>query len=146
MSATSTSIDEILHRTIGCWNAGDLDGYLDLYDERVKLHGYSPEPLDKAGVVSRYRMVWKALAAQGTPNPKLDVKEVFSTGHRLVCRFVMSGIHQGSFLGFPATGRNYEQQGITIMHFEGDRVIERWSITDRLGVLSQIGAFTQPGA
>jgi hypothetical protein len=27
------------------WNAGDLDGYLSLYDEGIALHGYSPEPM-----------------------------------------------------------------------------------------------------
>ena len=27
------------------WNAGDLDGYLSLYDEGIRLHGYSPEPI-----------------------------------------------------------------------------------------------------
>ena len=25
------------------WNAADLDGYLELYDERTVLHGYAPE-------------------------------------------------------------------------------------------------------
>jgi hypothetical protein len=29
------------------WNAGDLDGYLSLYDEGIALHGYSPEPMNK---------------------------------------------------------------------------------------------------
>ena len=32
------------------WNAGDLDGYLSLYDEGIRLHGYSPEPMDKIQV------------------------------------------------------------------------------------------------
>ena len=32
------------------WNAGDLEGYLRLYDEEIRLHGYSPEPMSKAQV------------------------------------------------------------------------------------------------
>jgi hypothetical protein len=24
------------------WNAGDLEGYLELYDDAAELHGYSP--------------------------------------------------------------------------------------------------------
>jgi len=32
------------------WNAGDLPGYLSLYDEQIKLHGYTPEPMNKTAV------------------------------------------------------------------------------------------------
>jgi len=38
---------EALSAAFECWNAGDLDGYLSLYDEGIRLHGYSPEPMDK---------------------------------------------------------------------------------------------------
>ena len=31
------------------WNAGSLDRYLELYGDEIRLHGYSPEPMDKAG-------------------------------------------------------------------------------------------------
>lgn len=142
----ASAIEDALRKAIARWNAGDLDGYLELYDERVKLHGYSPAPLDKNGVVNRYKMVWQTMAALNRPNPTLEVQEVFSAGHRRVCRFLMSGLHQGSYLGFPATGRPYGLPGMTIMHFEGQQVVERWSLTDRLTVLSQIGAFApSPG-
>ena len=32
------------------WNAGDLPGYLSLYDDSIRLHGYAPEPFDKQAV------------------------------------------------------------------------------------------------
>ena len=37
------------------WNAGDLAGYLTLYDESIRLHGYSPEPMTKAAVAAFYQ-------------------------------------------------------------------------------------------
>jgi hypothetical protein len=37
------------------WNAGDLDGYLCLYDEGIALHGYSPEPMNKDQVRGFYQ-------------------------------------------------------------------------------------------
>jgi hypothetical protein len=40
---------DIFNNAIESWNAGHLDGYLSMYDESVALHGYSPEPLNKAG-------------------------------------------------------------------------------------------------
>ena len=51
------TMEDVLGRAISRWNAGDLDGYLDLYDDRIKLHGYSAEPMDKAAVVNHYRTV-----------------------------------------------------------------------------------------
>ena len=36
---------EALQRAVERWNAGDLDGYLRLYRDDIRLHGYSPEPL-----------------------------------------------------------------------------------------------------
>jgi hypothetical protein len=62
------------------WNAGDLDGYLELYDDAIRLHGYSAE----------------------------------------------------------ATIR------FTILHFDGDRTIERFSQADMLGLMVQMGAIPAP--
>jgi hypothetical protein len=41
------SIEDALAKAVNCWNAGDLDGYLELYDDRIRLHGYSAEPMNK---------------------------------------------------------------------------------------------------
>jgi hypothetical protein len=46
---------ELIEHAIECWNAGDLDGYLTLYDADIRLHGFSPEPMDKAAVTEFYR-------------------------------------------------------------------------------------------
>jgi hypothetical protein len=49
-----------LHRAIAGWNRGGLDEYLELYDNAVRLHGYSPEPMDKAAVLGFYFMIFGA--------------------------------------------------------------------------------------
>ncbi len=123
------------------WNAGDLDGYLTLYDDGIKLHGYAPAPLDKTAVTGFYRMIWAGFAAEGRANPDLVFHEVLEQGDLYCCRFTMSGVHQGEFMGVPATGRPYQLPGITIMRFGGDFVAERWSSADFLGLLMQLGAY-----
>lgn len=126
------------------WNAGDLPGYLSLYDESIKLHGYTPEPMNKAAVTGFYQMIWSTMAAGGKPNPSLDFHDVLTDGNQYCCRFTMSGVHTGMFLGVPATGKPYVLPGITIMHFRDGKVIERWSSADMLSVLVQIGAVPPP--
>lgn len=127
------------------WNAGDLDGYLTMYDETVQLHGYSPAPMDKATVTGFYQGIWAAFAAGGKPNPELEFHEVLEQGDLYCCRFTMSGIHQGEFLGVPATGRGYALAGMTILRFgPAGTLVERWSVADFLGLLMQLGAFPPP--
>ena len=52
---------EALSAALNRWNAGDLDGYLSWYDEGIRLHGYSPEPMTS----SRNRS-WKRLLASSS--------------------------------------------------------------------------------
>ncbi len=47
-------------------------------------------------------------------------------------------------MGVPATGAEIVLPGITILDFRGDRVIERFSEADMLGLLVQIGATPAP--
>ena len=121
------------------WNAGDLEGYLHLYDEEIRLHGYSPEPMGKAQVRGFYQGIFSAF---GTP--KLSFEEVLWNGDTCAIRFTMTGRHVQEFMGVPATGTAITLPGLTILHFQGDRVIERFSQADMLGLLVQLGAVPAP--
>ena len=44
----------------------------------------------------------------------------------------------------PATGREVEIAGITILAFRDGLVVERWASADMLGALVQIGAVPAP--
>jgi predicted ester cyclase len=134
-----------LNAAIAAWNAGDLDGYLDLYDAGIRLHGYSPEPMDKAAVAGFYRMIHDTLRVEGGQAPRVEIVDVVGDGDRVAFRFAQSGHHVGPFMGFAPTGRPYAIGGITIMRFAGGRVAERWSAVDMFGLLVQIGAVPPPG-
>jgi predicted ester cyclase len=55
-------------------------------------------------------------------------------------RFTLTGTHTGELLGVPASGEHIDAEGITILHFSGDRVVERWNRLDDVAFLTQIGA------
>jgi predicted ester cyclase len=130
---------QALSAALDSWNAGDLDGYLTLYDDRIRLHGYSPEPMDKVAVRAFYEDIFRAFA-----QPRLEFHEVHWDGDVCTIRFTMTGRHEGEFLGVPPTGTEIMLGGITILHFGGDAVIERFSQSDMLGLLIQIGAVPAP--
>ena len=123
-----------------CWNAGDLDGYLELYDDAIRLHLGSGDPLDKAGVRAFYEGIH---AAFGSP-PPLEFHEVLWAGETATIRFTMHGTHVGEFNGIPATGRTIALPGITTLRFEHRKVVERHSQADMLGLLVQLGAIPAP--
>jgi predicted ester cyclase len=140
-----SDISERVERARQCWNDGDLDGYLDLYDDRIQLHGYTPAPMGKPEVIGFYQAVCSALHEDDRPNPTLEFHEVMVDGDMYCCRFTMSGVHHGDFMGVPATGKPYALAGMTMMRFDGPRVVERWSSADFLGLLVQLGAIPAPG-
>ena len=92
------------------WNAGDLDGYLELYDDAIRLHGYSPEPMGKAEVRGFYEAIFAAF-----DSPQLDFHEVPWDRDACTIRFTMTGRHVGEFMGVPATDADIALPGITIL-------------------------------
>jgi predicted ester cyclase len=133
-----TGPQQALAAAVESWNAGDLDGYLELYHESIRLHGYSPEPMDKGEVRGFYEGIFGAFGS-----PKL-VHETLWDGETCAIRFTMTGRHVAEFMGVPATGSEIELPGITILHFRDDRVVERFSQADMLGLLVQVGAVPAP--
>jgi predicted ester cyclase len=119
-----------LHQAVDCWNAGDLDGYLALYDDRSLLHGYSPDPMDKPRVREFCLEIFAAF-----PGSQLTLDDEIVDGDRVAVRFTQRGSHVGEFMGIRPTGREVAMSGQTILHFRDGRVVECWSNSDMLGPL-----------
>lgn len=138
-TASEARNEAALAQAVDRWNAGDLDGYLEIYADDVRLHGFGPEPLDKEGGRAFYEDLVAAF-----PGSRLQLYDTFGTGDRLTARFTLTGRHDGTFMGIPATGERIALAGITILHFRDGACVERWSCSDVLGVLVQIGAVPAP--
>jgi len=121
------------------WNAGDLAGYLKLYRDGLRMYGVTPEPMGKIEAEAFYRSLFVAF-----DSPQLVFDQTLESGDSVTVRFTMTGTHVGAFMGVPPTGRKIVLRGITILRFEDDKVIERWSSADMLGLLIQLGAVPTP--
>lgn len=130
-----------LQSAIREWNAGNLSGYLTLYDPQVVVRGYAGVEPGLAGIRQYYESFWSAF-----PGSQLECQDVLASGEKVACRFVLRGQHLGAFHGVPASGREVALPGITILEFENGRCVQRWSYTDGVGLLQQIGALPTPGA
>ncbi len=89
--------------------------------------------MGKDEVVGFYRGIFAALSDL-TP----EIHEVVEDGNQLGCRFTMRGTQTGELAGIAPTGRRIAQPGFTILRFDGDRVVERYSVADFGGVVAQL--------
>jgi predicted ester cyclase len=129
-----------LHDAVEQWNAGNLEGYLALYDPEAVLHGYAGVGPGLSGIRSFYQAFWAAF-----PGSRLVLEDVFASGDKVACRLVLQGEHGGAFQGIAATNAQINVPGITILEFRQGRCIRRWSQMDTIGLLRQIGAFPSHG-
>lgn len=126
---------------IGLLNDGDVDGYITtLYDPAAVFHGFPPAfTPDRDGVAEFFR----ALHA-GAPDAVVTGQDMLVDGDRVAVRFTVTGTHTGDLFGAPPTGARIDADGITIVRFSGDRVVERWNRLDDVTFLTQIGAMPTP--
>jgi steroid delta-isomerase-like uncharacterized protein len=74
------------------------------------------------------------------PDMAHHIEEVFATDDRVAVRFVVHGIHTGSFFGIPASGKPVTIAANVLMHIAGGRVTQLSGVFDEAGLLRQIGA------
>jgi predicted ester cyclase len=120
-------------KSVNAWNSADVDSYLDLYDERLKLHAGTYDFPDKNSVVEMYRGFFAA-----TTDLALTIDEMFSDGDRLCARYTVTARHTGELMGIPPTGAGISIIGITVMHFENGKVLERWDVDDSAELFAKL--------
>lgn len=126
---------DALERAIASWNDGDLAQYLRLYCDDVVLHGYVGVEPGIANVRRFYEAWWAAF-----PASQLILEDAVVAGDRVACRVRITGTHGGPFQGIPPSGCPISVSGFTILRFDDGVCVERWSLVDSLGLLTQIGA------
>ena len=80
------------------------------------------------------------------PDIKLKIEDIFGAEDKVVVRWSATMTHRGIALGIPATGKAVRSRGISIATIDKGKIIEGWDNWDQLGMLEQIGAYTQPEA
>jgi len=72
------------------------------------------------------------------PDVQATVEDLMADGDKVVARVSYRGTHQGAFRGIPPTGKQIAVMGINIFRIANGKLVEHWSLTDRLAVLQQM--------
>jgi steroid delta-isomerase-like uncharacterized protein len=78
---------------------------------------------------------WVTEDLSAFPDMKITIVEDFGEENKLALRWTLQATHDKDFADFPATHKKFEAHGVEILHFEGDKIKEAWTVTD-LSVLT----------
>jgi len=132
---------ELIRNFFEEWNNRDMDKINEMYTADAKYHhpslGASSVSFEEA--FEGIKMFWQAF-----PDLTVDIEDLITKGNKVVVRFIGRGTHQGDLGGIPATGNKTEADAIEIFHVENGKIIEAWEISDRLGLMMQLGMELKP--
>lgn len=126
------------------FNRGDAAIAAELVAEQVVEHSaLSGFPAGRDGLLLFVQML-----RTGFPDAHFTVDVMLSeeSAGLVSARWTMTGTHNGSFFGIPATGRRVRITGIDIARFEAGWIIETWANADLLALMQQLGALPPPTA
>ena len=79
---------------------------------------------------------WVAEDLSAFPDMKITILDGFGEGNKFAIKWSLKATHEKDFADFPATHKKFESQGVEILHFQGDKIKEAWTLSD-MSVLAQ---------
>lgn len=76
----------------------------------------------------------------GFPDIQFTVERIMADGDKVAARWTITGTHEGTFLGVPASGNPIKDQGVDIFRFVNGQIIEIFVNENDLGLMQQMGA------
>lgn len=98
----------------------------------------TPVPLHVTGAQA-LKVVFMTLHG-AYPDLHVAIEDLIAEGDKVVSRNVVTGTHQGEYMGIPPTGKSVTYNEIFIFRFVSGRVAETWGVIDVLSQLKQLGA------
>jgi steroid delta-isomerase-like uncharacterized protein len=120
-------------------NQGKQDVLKEIAVENYVEH--NPFPGHGQGLSGFYQRV-EMLQNAFTMN--FTIEDMIAEGDKIVVRWVNHNVHQGSFMGIPATGKSAIVSGIDIHLLQNGKLAEHWDVVDTLSLLQQLGVLPQP--
>jgi predicted ester cyclase len=118
-----------------CWNGRNYAAAADLYAE-VYANAFGTGPAARVEPIRRYH--------EAFPDLHIEIDELVVAGDTGVLRSTFCGTDLGGYAGREPSGRAVNEWVVSLMHFEGDKVVREWIGADKLGLFIQLGVIDDP--
>jgi steroid delta-isomerase-like uncharacterized protein len=98
---------------------------------------HAPVPTSATGAQA-LKQVWPVLL-RAFPDLHVTVEDLIEEGDKVVSRNVVTGTHQGDYMGLPPTGKSVAYNEIFICRFVNGRIAEIWGVVDVFSQMRQLG-------
>jgi steroid delta-isomerase-like uncharacterized protein len=71
---------------------------------------------------------WVAEDLSAFPDMQVTILDDLVDQNKVALRWNLKATHEKDFSDFPATHKKFETQGVEILHFEGDKIKEAWTM------------------
>ena len=135
---------ELLDRYVELYNAGDLDGVMDLYaEDAVQL---MPEGTFEGRSAIRERLARDLVAC---PDIAWTVLSFVEQGDAFADEWTFAGTHSGPLplpdgSELPPTGKRVQVRGMELVRVRDDKIVVDNLYYDNLAVAAQFGLLPQP--
>jgi len=75
----------------------------------------------------------------GFPDLRFTIEDMVSENDKVVVSWIISGTHNGEFMGVPATGKKVSITGITINSLGNGKILDSNVVYDALDLFKQLG-------
>jgi predicted ester cyclase len=117
------------------WNKRNYEAAQDLYAETY-TNGFGTGSAARVEPIRRYH--------EAFPDLRIEIEDLISSDDIAVLRSSFQGTDTGGYLRRDPTGRSVNEWVVTIMHFDGDKVVREWVGADKLGLFIQLGVVKDP--
>jgi steroid delta-isomerase-like uncharacterized protein len=87
-----------------------------------------------------------ARVSQGLSDHWMRIDDVIAEGDKVAVRLRSHARHTGTFMGMPATGREYTITETHVFRIADGKVAEHWRDADMLGLMQQLGGLPAPSS
>jgi steroid delta-isomerase-like uncharacterized protein len=131
----SEEIAEFARKLLEGWNAPDWDVVRSIHGDDFVDHTAPPGVDGLTSLRGSFDLFRTAF-----PDFKITLEDVLFDDEKAVWRWLLSGTHNGDFMGIPASGNKVTLRAMTIARINGGLCREAWSVADMMGLMKQLGA------
>ena len=116
-----------------------ISRYLEAINNKAK-----PESVVNLYVATQQLKDHIATAEAAFPNYSIEPEEMIAEGDLVSVRGRVRGVHKGSFLDQPPTGKSFDVQIFLTYRIAGGKIVDHWMLMDNLQLMQQLGFIPNP--